>query len=493
MASLKRSPSELPALGLVHASEDFYTHHLSQTNGGASHPRAENTHQTAGMPGVPKMGVRARVADWPPRRDGGPWQIVNVDAVAGSGNYPKLGTLIGPQDSFMLESINRTLQSKIKLANSGSSMEENFLQVDANRGSSHKISRRIRQRSNSDMTLSEFDGSGDSGEDWGSVGTKWSPLHREYGSTSSIDQHAIVASEASRNSFFEMLKGYQEEKQDQRSPAPERLADLLMLSNTNQDSVDSGEDVKDGPLSNRLRDREKHPKRRSKSETGGEYIFRKLRSVRADMDSPKVGFDTEDGHLEDSKPSFKPWACQKSFAHYDVQSMLFNLNEVIQNRQNSAAKCKNTTSGASAASAFSASATSTLSSTHSLSYSSPGGSQEELNTRDSPSLDAADDECNGLVLKCPCFCTETGGDIRNRFALAPVGEAGTGGSRVAGHDEATLNLHCTNAGIAVVEGPKDASSFIDRDKQYVIEHVDYGAYYYRKCFHLRGKTWGVLQ
>ncbi|XP_062862782.1 signal-induced proliferation-associated 1-like protein 1 [Trichomycterus rosablanca] len=487
MTSLKRSPSERPALGMVHASEDFYTRHLSQANGGASHPRPENTYQTGGMPGVPKMGVRARVADWPPRRDARtPWQTsVNVDTVAGPGNYPKLGTLIDPQDSLMLESINRTLQSKIKLANCGSSMEANFLHVDHNRGSSHKNTRRIRQRSNSDMTLSELDGSGDSGEDWGSVGTKWSPLHREYGSTSSIDQHAVASSEASRNSFFEMLKGYQEEKQDQRSPAPEKLAELLTVSNTIQDSVDSGEDVKDGPPSNRLRDRDKHPKRRSKSETGGESIFRKLRSVRADMDSPKVGSDAEDGRLEDSKPTSKPWVCQKAFAHYDVQSMLFDLNEVIQNRQNSAAKCKNTTSGASAASAFSASATSTLSSTHSLPYSSPGGSQEELNARDSPSLDTADDECDGLVLKCPCFCTETGGDIRNRFGLAQSGEAGTGGSRVAGNDEATLSLHCTNAGVAVVEGPKDASSFIDRDKQYVIEHVDHGAYYYRKFFHLR--------
>ncbi|MCJ8737025.1 hypothetical protein PDJAM_G00019050 [Pangasius djambal] len=493
MTSLKHSPSERPAVGTVQTPEEFYTRPLRQTNGGVSLLRPENSYQTGGMIGVPKMGVRARVADWPPRRDGGTLRLpsANADTMthtgASSGSQPKPGALIGPQDSFMLQSIQKTLQSKINQASCGSSMEEQLLTVDDHRSSSRGNTRRIRQRSNSDMTLSEVDGSGDSGEDWGTIGTKWSPLHREYGSTSSIDQHAVSSSEVSRNSFFEMLKGYEGEKQDQRSPAPERLAELLTVSTKEQDLLDSAvEDLKNESPSSRLRERDKPPKRRSKSETGGESIFRKLRSARTDVDSPRVGSDMEDNRLEDSKPPLKPWVCQKGFAHYDVQSMLFNMNEVIQNRQNSAAKCKNTTSGASAASAFSGSATSTLSSTHSLPYSSPGGSQEELNTRDSPTLDTADDEGNGLVLKCPCFCTETGGDLRHKVAVVVPGELGSGNSRVFGRDETTLSHHCTNGGIAVVESPKDASSLLsDRDKQYVIEHVDLGAYYYRKLFYLR--------
>ncbi|XP_053488423.1 signal-induced proliferation-associated 1-like protein 1 isoform X2 [Ictalurus furcatus] len=497
MTSLKRSPSERPAVGTVQAPEEFYTRPLRQSNGGVSLLRPENSYQTGGMIGVPKMGVRARVADWPPRRDGGTLRlpITNTDTTthtgASSGSQPKLGALIGPQDSFMLQSIQKTLQSKINPASFGSSMEEQLLTVDDHRSSSRGNTRRIRQRSNSDMTLSEVDGSGDSGEDWGAIGTKWSPLHREYGSASSIDQHAVCSSEVSRNSFFEMLKGYEGEKQDQRSPAPERLAELLTVSTKEQALLlDSAvEDLKNESPSSRLRERDKPPKRRSKSETGGESIFRKLRSARTDVDSPRVGSDMEDNRLEDSKPPLKPWVCQKGFAHYDVQSMLFNMNEVIQNRQNSAAKCKNTTSGASgasAASAFSGSATSTLSSTHSLPYSSPGGSQEELNTRDSPTLDTTDDEGGGLVLKCPCFCTETGGDFRHKVGVAVAGELGSGSSRVFGRDETTLSHHCTNGGIAVVEGPKDASGLLgERDKQYVVEHVDLGAYYYRKLFYLR--------
>ncbi|XP_036449990.1 signal-induced proliferation-associated 1-like protein 1 isoform X2 [Colossoma macropomum] len=488
MTSLKHPSSDRPVVGTVSASEDFYTRSLRLTNGGAPGLRPENPYQIGGMLGVPKMGVRARVADWPPRKDGGTLRHGSSDTETpsqvggGSGGHPKLGPL-SPEDSSMLHNIHRTLQSKLHPTNSGNSTEAHLLTVSDHRDTSQRSTRRIRQRSNSDMTLSELDGSGDSGEDWGSVGTKWSPLHREYGSTSSIDQHGVSSSAVSGNSFFEMLMSYQGEKQDQRSPAPERLAELLTV-NHKQELLDSGEDMKDGPPSSRLR--EKHPKRRSKSETGGESIFRKLRSVRADVDSPKVGSDVEDGRLEDSKPPLKPWMCQKGFAHYDVQSMLFNLNEVIQNRQSSAATRKNTTSGASAASAFSASATSTLSSTHSLPYSSPGGSQEELNARDSPSLDTVEDEGNGLVLNCPCFCTETGGDIRNKFGLFLPSEVSSGNSRVHGGEEPTLSLHCNNAGVAVVEGPKDASSLLnDRDKQYVVEHVDLGAYYYRRFFYLR--------
>lgn len=496
MTSLKRSPSERPAVGTVQAPEEFYTRPLRQTNGGVTALRPENSYQTGGMIGVPKMGVRARVADWPPRRDGGASRLpsINADSMthagASSGSQTKIGVLIGPQDSFMLQSIQKTLQSKINSATCGS-IEEQLLTVEDHRSCSRRNTRRIRQRSNSDMTLSEVDGSGDSGEDWGTIGMKWSPLHREYGSTSSIDQHAVSSSEVSRNSFFEMLKGYEGEKQDQRSPAPERLAELLTVSTKEPDLLESTvEDLKTDSPSYRLRERDKPPKRRSKSETGGESIFRKLRNARTDVDSPRVGSDMEDNRIEESKPPLKPWVCQKGFAHYDVQSMLFNMNEVIQNRQNSAAKCKNTTSGASAASAFSGSATSTLSSTHSLPYSSPGGSQEELNMRgDSPTLDTADDEESGLVLKCPCFCTETGGDIRHKVGVAVPGELGSGSSRVFGRDETTLNHHCTNGGIAVVEGPRDASSLLsDRDKQYAIEHVDLGAYYYRKLFYLRGKA-----
>ncbi|XP_030634515.1 signal-induced proliferation-associated 1-like protein 1 isoform X2 [Chanos chanos] len=488
MTSLKRSPTDRTVGGSVPATDEFYTRHLRLTNGGIPPLRTETSHQTGGMLGVPKMGVRARVADWPPRRDGGAlWHVATETEPA---SHPKLGIQISPQDSTMLRSIHNTLKSKTQAFSSGNTTDSRFLSTPDQRNFSNHKTRRIHQRSNSDITLSELDGSGESGEDWGSPGTKWSPLHREYGSTSSIDQQALGTSATSGESFFEMLKGYQGAKPDQRSPAPARLEELL-TAGLKETPSELNEDSKGCQPVGKQREREKVPKRRSKSETGGESIFRKLRSVRAETDSPRVGSDAEDGRLEDSVPPLKQWVCQKGFAHYDVQSIMFDLNEVIQSRQNSVNKRRNTTTGASAAAAASsASATSTLSSTHSLPYHSPSGSQEELNARESPSADGDEDQGNELVLGCPCFRTETGGDIWPRAENSFLGAVGDGGPRTLGGEtnsfESPPSPHCSNAGVAVLEGPKDGPSVLnDKDRQYIVEHVDLGAYYFRKFFYLR--------
>uniref|UniRef100_A0A8C9RZD2 Signal induced proliferation associated 1 like 1 n=1 Tax=Scleropages formosus TaxID=113540 RepID=A0A8C9RZD2_SCLFO len=433
------------------------------------------------------MGVRARVADWPPRKEGaGVWHVTVESESPGtsiSGSTilsTKLGHMISPQDSSMLRNIHNTLKSKTQ-GNSSMSSDGHFLSPDDYRSSPRKGTRRIRQRSNSDITISELDGNGDGAEDWNPSGYKWSPIHREYGSTSSIDKHG-----AAGESFFDMLKGYQGDKPDQRSPAPEKLVDLLAVSHKQ-----TGFDAPDGPVvahrgspSSRLKD--KPLKRRSKSETGGDSIFRKLRSVKAEGDASRAGSDAEDGKSEDGGTLPKPWTCQKGFAHYDVQSILFDLNEVVHSRQ-TAAKRKNTTTGASAAAA--ASASSSLSSTHSGGYSSPCGSQEELSAKDSPSLDVGDDKSNDMVLSCPCFRNEIGGEGERRISMSKLGSIGSGGSTAAPEDnpfESSLSSHCTNAGVAVLEVPKDSQGLHnERGKRYIVEHVDLGAYYYRKYFYVR--------
>jgi len=408
----------------------------------------------------------------------------SVSAVQAHSNLSaKLGHLISPQDSSMLRNIHNTLKNKMQ----SKGKDNRFLSPDGYLGSPRKGMRRIRQRSNSDITISELDGDGNEG--WSFSG--WTPMHREYGSTSSIDQHGV-----SGESFFEMLKGYQGDKVDQRSPAPEKLEDMLNVG-AKQTIIDFQDDVPDCHLP-KPKDKDKPPKRRSKSETGGESIFRKLRNVRGELDSPRVGSDIEDSRTEDIGPALKPWVCQKGFAHYDVQSMLFDLNEVTQLRQ-TAGKRKNTTTGASAAAV--ASATSTLSSTHSLPYSSPSGSQEELSSRDSPGLDAGDEQCNEMLLSCPCFRNEIGADGNGRRRLGAggagyhglgVGGVGNSGSGTLSGEgnlyETSVSTHCTNAGVAVLEGPKEGPSTLsEKGKQYIVEHVDLGAYYYRKFFYLRGK------
>uniref|UniRef100_H2V906 Signal-induced proliferation-associated 1 like 1 n=1 Tax=Takifugu rubripes TaxID=31033 RepID=H2V906_TAKRU len=499
MTSLKRSQTERSVGGSVSATDEFYTRRLRLPNGGAPPPRSESAHissssTTGTNPGVPKMGVRARVADWPPRKDGGGggvWHITvetdspsSTNTTSSSGSGTKLGHLISPQDSSMLRNIHNTLKSKIQ----SKGKDNRFLSPDGYLGSPRKGMRRIRQRSNSDITISELDGDGNEG--WSFSG--WTPMHREYGSTSSIDKHGV-----SGESFFDMLKGYQSsEAPDQRSPAPERLTELLTVAPVKQAALD----LPDGPLgpvrgspASRLKEREKQLKRRSKSETGGESIFRKLRSVKVEGDTSRAGSDAEDGGKGDeSGPSAKPWLCQKGFAHFDVQSVLFDLNDVIQSRQ-SGSKRKNTTTGASAAAV--ASATSSLSSNQSGMFGSPCGSQEELCKEGTgghganPVLDPGDDKSNDLVLSCPCFRNEIGGE-------GSIGSGGSSSNSSGSNDEgpldATLTTHFTNAGVAVLEASKDGQSqHADRSKRYIVEHVDLGAYYYRKYFYLR-EHWNYL-
>lgn len=480
--------------GSIPTPEEIYTRHLRMVNGGVPPPRSDNIH-TSVSTGVPKMGVRARVADWPPRKDltGVPWhssaEAENTAGPSVGKNHIKLGSVMSPQDSSMLRNIHNTLRNRTQAMANNYSTDTRYPNPGDYRSSAQRNprNRRIRQRSNSDMTISEMEAPGDNGDDWmPHLGGKCSPLHREYGSTSSIHQHGV-----SGEGFFEVLKGYQGDKVDQRSPAPEKLEDMLKVG-SKQASVDlQGNTLECQPP----KVKDKPPKRRTKSETGGESIFRKLRNVRGESDSPRAGFDSDEGRAEDVGPPPKPWVCQKGFAHYDVQSLLFDLNEVAHLRQ-VAVKRKNTTTGASAAAV--ASATSTLSSTHSLPYSSPSGSQEELSSRSSPVLDAGDEQNNEMLLSCPCFRNEIGTDINGRgrlgggyraFVGGGAGESNTGTLGGEGNlYEISVNTHCTNAGVAVLEGPKDGPSTLsEKAKQYIVEHVDLGAYYYRKFFYLRGK------
>lgn len=482
--------SAIPAAAAT--ADELYTRQLRMVNGGVLPPRADNIH-TSVSTGVPKMGVRARVADWPPRKDaiGVPWHLEAENSIAPSvgKNHVKLGSVMSPQDSSMLRNIHNTLRNRTQAMANNYSTDTRYLNPGDYRSPAQRNprNRRIRQRSNSDMTISEMEAAGDSGEDWGpQLGGKCSPLHREYGSTSSIDQHGV-----SGESFFEILKGYHGDGVDQRSPAPEKLEDMLNVG-PKQASVD----LQDNALDNQPpKVKDKPPKRRTKSETGGESIFRKLRNVRGESDSPRVGLDSDEGRADDVGPPPKPWVCQKGFGHYDVQSLLFDLNE-FAHLQQVAVKRKNTTTGASAAAV--ASATSTLSSTHSLPYSSPSGSQEELSSRSSPVLDAGDEQSNEMLLSCPCFRNEIGTDINGRGRLGggyhslAGGGAGNGNAATLGGEgniyEISVNTHCTNAGVAVLEGPKDGPSTLsEKGKQYIVEHVDLGAYYYRKFFYLRGK------
>ncbi|XP_037688313.1 signal-induced proliferation-associated 1-like protein 1 isoform X2 [Choloepus didactylus] len=497
MTSLKRSQTERPVsserasivgtdgTAKVH-TDDFYMRRFRSQNGSLGSsvmapvgpPRSEGSHHITSTPGVPKMGVRARIADWPPRKENVKESSRSSQEIETSSCLESLSSKSSPVsqgssvslnsgDSAMLKSIQNTLKSKTRPSET---MDSRFLMPEAYPTSPRKALRRIRQRSNSDITISELDV--DSFDECISPTYKTGPsLHREYGSTSSIDKQGT-----SGESFFDLLKGYKDDKSD-RGPTPTKLSDFLIASGSKGSGFSL--DVIDGPISQRenlrlFKEREKPLKRRSKSETGDSSIFRKLRNAKGDELGKSS--DLEDNRSEDS---VRPWTCPKCFAHYDVQSVLFDLNEAIMNRHN-VIKRRNTTTGASAA-AVASLVSGPLS--HSASFSSPMGSTEDLNSKGSLSMDQGDDKSNELVMSCPYFRNEIGGEGERKISLSKSNSGSFSGCESASFESA-LSSHCTNAGVAVLEVPKENLVLhLDRVKRYIVEHVDLGAYYYRKFFY----------
>ncbi|XP_036061456.1 signal-induced proliferation-associated 1-like protein 1 isoform X1 [Onychomys torridus] len=505
MTSLKRSQTERPVTAdrasvistdgtpKVH-TDDFYMRRFRSQNGSLGSsvmaavgpPRSEGPHHITSTPGVPKMGVRARIADWPPRKENvkessrSSQEIETsscLESLSSKGSPVSQGSSVSlnSNDSAMLKSIQNTLKNKTGPAEN---MDSRFLMPEAYPTSPRKALRRIRQRSNSDITISELDV--DSFDECISPTYKSGPsLHREYGSTSSIDKQGT-----SGESFFDLLKGYKDDRSD-RGPTPTKLSDFLITGGGKGSGFSL--DVIDGPISQRenlrlFKEREKPLKRRSKSETGDSSIFRKLRNAKGEELGKSS--DLEDNRSEDS---VRPWTCPKCFAHYDVQSILFDLNEAILNRHN-VIKRRNTTTGASAA-AVASLVSGPLS--HSASFSSPMGSTEDLNSKGSLGMDQGDDKSNELVMSCPYFRNEIGGEGERKISLSKSNSGSFSGCESASF-ESTLSSHCTNAGVAVLEVPKESLMLhLDRVKRYTVEHVDLGAYYYRKFFYQK-EHWNYL-
>ncbi|XP_063295785.1 signal-induced proliferation-associated 1-like protein 1 isoform X3 [Pelobates fuscus] len=495
MTSLKRSQTERSVASGAQSvgpdgpqkarSDDFYMRRFRSQNGslGSSAmspvgpPRSESSHHISSTPGVPKMGVRARIADWPPRKENvkemsrasQDIETASIDtmSVKSSPSSQVSMSSMNSSDSAMLKSIQNTLKSKTRQAES---LDSRFLSPEgySSASSPRKVLRRIRQRSNSDITISEFDM--DNFEECLSPTFKSGPsLHREYGSTSSIDKQGT-----SGESFFDLIKGYKNEKADHRGHGSSKLSELLLSSGSRGSgfSLDVIDGQRDGHRA--FKDRDKPLKRRSKSETGDSSIFRKLRNAKGEGELGKAG-DIEDSRSDDS---IKPWTCPKCFAHYDVQSVLFDLNEVIINRNN-VNKRRNTTTGASAAAAASLAA-GPLS--HSSSFNSPTGSTEDLNSKENMNVDQGDDKSNDLVMSCPYFRNEMGGESEKKVSLSKSNSGSFSGGENSSF-ESTMSSHCANAGLAVLEVPKENLVLhIDRAKRYIVEHVDLGAYYYRKYF-----------
>ncbi|KAM9325155.1 signal-induced proliferation-associated 1-like protein 3 [Gastrophryne carolinensis] len=444
---------------------DYYPQSFwGQSSNGMQHG-AEGTRFSSITPAMPKMGVRARIADWPPKKE--------------------------PQKETMTPSPSREIEgSKDFHFQRGFPNGQHFQSNGSPRFRGlHRLSRKRskdvefqdgwprspgrtfitpRNRSNSETTLSECDVDV-SLDSRGSKFGNGMPLFREYGSTSSINVQAV-----SEQSLYDMLKDFRNEKHDKGNESPSRSSSHLHDDSSTASNLhllgSSRTDLRNGPFQREdgtLKD--KHRKRNTKADSS-ESIFRKLRSNKGDNEAGKSFMDPDE--------SLKPWICPKTFSHYDVQSMLFDLNEVAANR-NYVAQRRNTTTGASAASAVSLA----VSKAYGLGNMDPNfTSMEDLNFKENLEQDLGDNNSNDLLLSCPHFRNETGGMSERNVSFSRASASSPSGGE-GGFLEPCLSMYCTNASISVLEVSKEVQKIQGRLKQYSIEHVDLGAKYYQDYFH----------
>uniref|UniRef100_A0A3Q0S7L6 Signal induced proliferation associated 1 like 3 n=1 Tax=Amphilophus citrinellus TaxID=61819 RepID=A0A3Q0S7L6_AMPCI len=227
----------------------------------------------------------------------------------------------------------------------------------------------------------------------------------------------------------------------------------------------------------------------TESSLGTSSLFRKLRSSnRGELDGGKGETVEDRGGRGAMNASYKSWVCTKSFVHFDVQSILFDLHEAAAQR-GFVTQRRNTATGASAAS-VSLSISRSSASVNDPIYSSIEDltlSLEQGSTTPSLGVDPLDgagaQSSSPLLLSCPHFLNETGGHgERNISFLSSSLERG--GDGAGGGDGGRGWLRRSNASVSVVEIPiEEQATRLERLKLYSIEHVDLGARYYRDYFH----------
>ncbi|XP_026543532.1 signal-induced proliferation-associated 1-like protein 3 [Notechis scutatus] len=431
--------------GLDHAGGDYPSSGSWAQNGCAPHvDDASPLRPATTTPAVPKMGVRARIADWPPKREG-----LKDPAAPGAAKAPEAP---GP----MLWELQNGQPPREAAFSSGPRPSRRLAwrrskDTEFQDGWPHSPGRAflaLRNRSNSEVTLSECDLEA-AVELAGGL-----PLFREYGSTSSIDAQGL-----SEQSFYEMLKEFRSGK-----AATGRRQRLVDPFHTTRNA--KAEARPEPGLT--LHPKEKPRKKGLRAEGGGgDSIFRKLRSGRAEGDCSRA--------LGEGEEVGRGWLCPKSLAHYDVQSLLFDLNEVVARRV-CVAQRRNTTTGASAASAGSAAAVCGLAG---LDPPSTFFSLEDLNSKENLEHDPGDNNSNSLLLSCPHFRNEIGGEGERNISFSTASMGGCGEGAFV---ETAPAPCCTNASISVLETPQELQQSLSRLKHYSIEHVDLGARYYWDYF-----------
>ncbi|XP_078290349.1 signal-induced proliferation-associated 1-like protein 2 isoform X2 [Panthera onca] len=477
---LGRASSKFKDPPRIMQSDDYFARKFKAINGNmgpATSLNASNSTESGGpangTPAVPKMGVRARVCEWPPKKDCS--KELTCKVLWESRSQTSYESVTSLTHNGQSDQSDGQQEEKLDL----DFVEAKYTIGDIFVHSPQRGLHPIRQRSNSDVTISDIDAEDVLDQNAVNPNTG-AALHREYGSTSSIDRQGL-----SGENFFAMLRGYRVENYDHKAMAPFGFPECFPCDPAISPSLHAAAQISRGEfvrisgldyMDSALlmgRDRDKPFKRRLKSESVETSLFRKLRTVKSEHETFKFTCDPEDGRLE---RGVRPWNCQRCFAHYDVQSILFNINEAMATRAN-VGKRKNITTGASAASQTQMPAGQTGN------CESPLGSKEDLNSKENLDADEGDGKSNELILSCPYFRNETGGEGDRRIALSRASSSSFSSGEGCSF-ESSLSSHCTNAGVSVLEVPRENQPIHrEKVKRYIIEHIDLGAYYYRKFFY----------
>ncbi|XP_068600435.1 signal-induced proliferation-associated protein 1 [Brachionichthys hirsutus] len=305
----------------------------------------------------------------------------------------------------------------------------------------------VMQRSNSDVTLGDLDSSGKAGgkaaravgdkAGGGSQGDSGSLLHREYGSLSSLERQT-------------QAQGPSTDDRGPLSPNALRFKDPFLLL-----GLQGNPPEPDGFFRGLSLSTGDSPKPAKPPKPEG--LSKKTKPVPPPIPQPGP-YDNIGGGA---------WV--RHFAHYDVQSILFDLTEAATNRDSIGRK-KNITSGASAASQLRPLSQATPSSP------AQGGGGNGGNADDpeqSLLLDEGDGNDNELLLSCPHFRNETGGEE----------QVGLGQSQ--GRRGLWSSLRTPNDAASVLEEPRESNVQQQGKSNYFVEYADLGAHYYRKYFYMK--------
>ncbi|KAM9857044.1 signal-induced proliferation-associated 1-like protein 2 [Aulostomus maculatus] len=377
-----------------------------------------------GPPAVPKMGVRARVSDWPQRRDAEP--------------PPKYhGLLKRPLRSSTALTETRDLQAQFQ--------ETSYPLCDL---LSHSPVKSL-MRSNSEVTISDV---GTEDLDPAAINPNTgATLRREYGSTSSLDCQSLSG------------KGFVAELREEEQPsAPPPLPDASVSQ-----SLKTASQIAQGHVVHKLDgdyvdssvfyQQDRRPPQVQRTKPDKVSIFSRLRSPRSDGDYG-VPVDVR------RRPCLTP---QKCFSHYDAQSIIYTISEAathnLRREAPTAASAPLMSGGVFVPAPV---------------LTSPQLNCEEVGATINAVRDDGDSKSNSLVSSCSLFRNEIGGEVERNLGLTRASSA-TSSTVGDGH-----STRCTNASVSVLEVCRE-NQMLPRDltETFAIEHVDHGAKYYQKHFY----------